>query len=639
MPMELGRRSLIIGSGAAVLTGGIRIRHAEADAFISQLPRNETLIVADPTGTVKNAGWFNIWVNGGGGIANGLQQLGLDTLWYIDPEHGIDNIAWDCSLAADKPQYNKDFTEMTVKLRDGLLWSDGVPFTADDVVATVQTQIAHPGMLWGAQFTVTVAEVTATDPHTVLFKLKQPNSRFHSIFTVRWQGAWILPKHIFEKVEDPLKFNFTNFVTLGAYTVRNFDPNGNWFIWERRADWQRTSLGRFGEPGPRYVVYVAEGPTDERVIQQSNHNLDIVHDLTPEGAFALLRRSPESRGWLPSFPYAHPDPTLPAVILNNENPIFHDRPQLRWALALLIDIRTVAMASYRGAATISAIGVPPTGVGPKYYHEPIEGWLNEFTLDTGTRKIKPYNPHAAAQIADFLRPSLKSAVPTDPAEVAQSFGRGWWTYDPQAATELLQSAGCKKMGGQWHLPDGTLISIPILVEGEARPSMTSAGSVISESWREFGIDSRLVIAPNIWDRFAVGDYVAAVAWSVETWGGHPDLSFFLDSWHSEFLAPPGKTQSARNWQRWSNPELDQIIDNIRKTDFDDPKGVSYGLDYVKLAVREMPTIPLMAFNVFTMMDQTYWTGYPEAVSDPYTDPVPDWGNSRYMMPKLKPRKA
>jgi peptide/nickel transport system substrate-binding protein len=51
----------------------------------------------------------------------------------------------------------------------------------------------------------------------------------------------------------------------------------------------------------------------------------------------------------------------------------------------------------------------------------------------------------------------------------------------------------------------------------------------------------------------------------------------------------------------------------------------------------MPTIPLMAFNVFTMMDQTYWTGYPEAVTDPYTDPVPDWGNSRYMMPRLKPR--
>jgi peptide/nickel transport system substrate-binding protein len=45
----------------------------------------------------------------------------------------------------------------------------------------------------------------------------------------------------------------------------------------------------------------------------------------------------------------------------------------------------------------------------------------------------------------------------------------------------------------------------------------------------------------------------------------------------------------------------------------------------------MPVIPLMAYNVFTVMDETYWKGYPSAESDPYTDPVPNWGNSRVMM--------
>ena len=44
----------------------------------------------------------------------------------------------------------------------------------------------------------------------------------------------------------------------------------------------------------------------------------------------------------------------------------------------------------------------------------------------------------------------------------------------------------------------------------------------------------------------------------------------------------------------------------------------------------MPTIPLMAYNVFVAMDDTYWTGYPTA-EDPYANPVPNWGNSRYMM--------
>jgi peptide/nickel transport system substrate-binding protein len=104
------------------------------------------------------------------------------------------------------------------------------------------------------------------------------------------------------------------------------------------------------------------------------------------------------------------------------------------------------------------------------------------------------------------------------------------------------------------------------------------------------------------------------------------------------VAQPASPQPPRNWQRWSNPELDRIIEQIRTIGFDDPKGIELGLDYLKLAVREMPTIPLMSYNVFTVMDETYWTGYPNAESAPYTDPVPNWGNTRYMMVKLKPRQ-
>jgi peptide/nickel transport system substrate-binding protein len=43
----------------------------------------------------------------------------------------------------------------------------------------------------------------------------------------------------------------------------------------------------------------------------------------------------------------------------------------------------------------------------------------------------------------------------------------------------------------------------------------------------------------------------------------------------------------------------------------------------------------MSYNVFTCMDEYYWTGYP-SIDNPYTDPVPNWGNSRYMWLKLKP---
>ena len=103
-----------------------------------------------------------------------------------------------------------------------------------------------------------------------------------------------------------------------------------------------------------------------------------------------------------------------------------------------------------------------------------------------------------------------------------------------------------------------------MVEGEARPVMTRAGTMIAQEWRQFGIDASTEVAQGTMiDRRSAGDFEAIISWSVETWGGHPDLSFFLDSWHSQFVAQPGKPQPPRNWQRWSNPELDKIIEQIR----------------------------------------------------------------------------
>jgi len=36
------------------------------------------------------------------------------------------------------------------------------------------------------------------------------------------------------------------------------------------------------------------------------------------------------------------------------------------------------------------------------------------------------------------------------------FGVGWWKYDPDKATEMLEAAGFSKDGsGNWHLPGGS----------------------------------------------------------------------------------------------------------------------------------------------------------------------------------------
>ena len=108
----------------------------------------------------------------------------------------------------------------------------------------------------------------------------------------------------------------------------------------------------------------------------------------------------------------------------------------------------------------------------------------------------------------------------------------------------------------------------------------------------------------------LGDFDAEFGWTIETWGGHPDLFFFLESWHSALYKPTGENAVGRNRMRWQNPELDKIIEAIQKIDFDDPKGIELGQDFIKLAVQEMPITPIMSYNVFSVCDETYWEGIP-----------------------------
>ena len=51
-----------------------------------------------------------------------------------------------------------------------------------------ETQMNTPGMIWSGAFSTQVETVEAVDDQTVHFTLQNPNSRFHSIFSVRWNG-------------------------------------------------------------------------------------------------------------------------------------------------------------------------------------------------------------------------------------------------------------------------------------------------------------------------------------------------------------------------------------------------------------------------------------------------------------------
>lgn len=643
--MKIGlRRAALL---CAVLLAPVASR-AQIDPNKEVIPgvkRGDTIILEDPTGALANPDSFNrwsCWAGGGGGWSTGIQQVALDTLWFIDPDAGIPrpgvkDQVWHNSLAAEKPIYNKDYTQMTAKLRKGLLWSDGVEFTSEDVKYTVEILAQNPSMIFGASFKTEVKSVETPDKYTVVFKLNKPNSRFHRNFTVRWQGCFIMPAHVWKKAlqkpSDAVTYNFNPPVTLGAYKLKDYDKHGKWYLWERRADWDKTSIADFGKPVPRYAMYLLDLPADKKVLMQQNHELDMIHEVTPEG-MVQLAKSKSNTNWFQGFPFGHPDPTLVSILLNDGRAPF-DNPDVRWALTLSLDITKVALASYRGAVTVSPIMYPPTGTSRKYYFDPLQPFLKEFTLDAGKAgKVKPYDTSIPGKIAAAARADFGNQVPTDPARIAGMIGQGWWKFDPKAAAGLLEKNGFTKKGGKWFKPDGQQFKIILQNQGPDRPILQRLTTMVAEMWTNFGIETTAVFSQDDGTNRGLGNFDAHVFWNIETWGGHPDMSYFIEGLSSQYYVPVGQMQSGPNFVRYKNAEQDRIIAEMLKTDFDAQKNIDLGIEWLKLMVKEQPQIPLMSYNVFVSQDNTYWTGYPN-FDKPYANPVTNWTNARYIFTQLK----
>lgn len=90
---------------------------------------------------------------------------------------------------------SSDGLTITYHLRKGVRWSDGAPFTADDVVFSVNTMNNPANHETGRLDQV--ANAVATDKYTVVFHLKKPYSAFvEGFFSSCCANPSLLPKHI-----------------------------------------------------------------------------------------------------------------------------------------------------------------------------------------------------------------------------------------------------------------------------------------------------------------------------------------------------------------------------------------------------------------------------------------------------------
>ncbi len=618
----------------------------EPDGLPVDVPR-EDLWVFDQIFRWGTVGNYNVWRIGGSTPFH--HALMLETFWNRDQETG----EFIHALADGDPVYNDDFSEMSVNLRQGVMWSDGEEFDADDVVYTIETIKAVPELGqggWHPQLVDFDVQVEKTGDFSVHFTLNRSNPRFHTLFESRWNGVYMMPSHVVSAAAEAVggtenlgswEWAAEDVVVLGNYLPVEADPNGYWELFRRRDDPENSLAGIItGGSGPPYALSIFYGNENIRkAIAMSRNELDVYFDVDIESFEFTLDNASKARSWYTDFPWAYPNEVSSRQLaMNMEGDPMLANKDVRWALALAIDIVELQTEYIGGVAKVTPFPVPPTAKLYNLYHGPMTEWLTNLQIDLGDGEMyNPYDPTVPDQIAAWAE-EQGFAVPGEPHEV---FGSGWWKYDTDAAEKLLIKAGLSRGGdGQWLTPDGE----PWVLDLQSDPSENDAyrmGQAAFDMWTDFGVEVNFsTLDRNTWDQnHFVGSYEVSTPWT----------SFALasgDMWpqirgrHSRYYAPVGEDYrplGGDGVRRLRDDRLDELIDAMESVNpvSQEAENIEINTQLLQHWVENMFDITCIAFKKFVTWDETYWTGFPTA-ENPNYQPLYWFQGGKYAIQNLHP---
>lgn len=300
-------------------------------------------------------------------------------------------------LAAEIPSLENgmladDGTSVTWKLRENVLWHDGTPFTARDVVFTWE-YVMHPdaaAITTKSNFDA-VETVEAIDDYTVHITFTQPTPAWFDPFTTT--QSLIIPEHILrdymgETVNDA-PYNLAPIGT-GPYKVSDFRP-GDTVLYEINMDYFEAGKPLFdevelkggGDATSAARAVLQTGDIDYSVNLQVE--AEILTQLAEEGVGELL--TPEGPG-LERLMINFTDPN--AEVDGERSHISNPHPAnselaFRQAIALLCDRDTVAEQLYgpTGNATGNLLTQPPRFASPNTSYEFNIEKARELLADNG----------------------------------------------------------------------------------------------------------------------------------------------------------------------------------------------------------------------------------------------------------------
>ena len=150
-----------------------------------RLPDNPMVVAADEIGT-----YGGVWRRGflGPSDFNGVNRVIYDVLVRFAP----DGASTEMKLA-ESVTPSADFKTWTVKLRKGMKWSDGSPFTSDDIMYWYQDVLQNKDLVpavpsWMKNKDGSLVQVQKIDAVSVRWTFMEPNTNFLTELTTKDYG-------------------------------------------------------------------------------------------------------------------------------------------------------------------------------------------------------------------------------------------------------------------------------------------------------------------------------------------------------------------------------------------------------------------------------------------------------------------